>query len=191
MKAWQVVTGALVLALLAIKPKAQAGGSGGTTGGSLATCADATVQPWAPEIVTAAPYAGVPPELLAALVYQESKGVQSASRYEPGATWAGSPPAAAQALGWTQQLWQTSLGLTQVMGVTAWKSLGFHYAPSQVFDPLANLKLGARYLRKQFDTYGDWQQALSAYNSGSPTGAPVYASAVWGEYQRILGCMGR
>jgi hypothetical protein len=41
-------------------------------------------------------------------------------------------------------------------------------------------ELAARMLHDLFQKYGGWQAALSAYNSGSPTGAPSYASKVLG-----------
>lgn len=33
-------------------------------------------------------------------------------------------------------------------------------------DPIQNLKGGARYLREQYDRFGDWSLALAAYNAG-------------------------
>lgn len=33
-------------------------------------------------------------------------------------------------------------------------------------DPAQNLDGGARYLRQQYDTFGDWRLALAAYNAG-------------------------
>ena len=33
-------------------------------------------------------------------------------------------------------------------------------------DPTQNLNGGARYLREQFNTFGDWRLALAAYNAG-------------------------
>jgi soluble lytic murein transglycosylase-like protein len=77
------------------------------------------------------------PQLLEALVWQES-------RWRPGAV----SPAGAR-------------GLAQLMPGTA-RDLGVN--PD---DPLANLEGGARYLRQQLNTFGgDLEKALAAYNAG-------------------------
>jgi soluble lytic murein transglycosylase-like protein len=81
--------------------------------------------------------AGVPVELFDALIIQES-------RYNPYAVSA-----------------KGAFGLTQLMPATA-RSLG-------IFDRWnvsRNLAGGARYLRKQLDTFGNWAHALGAYNAG-------------------------
>lgn len=77
------------------------------------------------------------PQLLEALVWQES-------RWRPSAV----SPAGAR-------------GLAQLMPGTA-RDLGVN--PD---DPLANLEGGARYLRQQLDTFGgNLEKALAAYNAG-------------------------
>jgi hypothetical protein len=90
-----------------------------------------------PEVAAAACGAGVPVELFDALIIQES-------RYNPLALSS-----------------KGASGLTQLMPGTA-RSLG-------VFDRWSvsqNLSGGARYLRKQLDTFGNWALALGAYNAG-------------------------
>lgn len=88
-------------------------------------------------IQAAAANAGVSPELLEALVWQES-------RWRPAAV---SPKGAR--------------GLAQLMPGTA-RLLGVNAA-----DPAANLFGGALYLRRQLDRFGgDIERALAAYNAG-------------------------
>lgn len=80
---------------------------------------------------------GVPTALLDAVVAQES-------RYK---SWAISPKGA--------------MGLMQIMPGTA-SQLGL----ATPFDPIANLRAGARYLRMQLDRFGRVELALAAYNAG-------------------------
>lgn len=53
-----------------------------------------------------------------------------------------------------------ALGLAQLMPQTA-RALGV-----DPYDVRQNLEGGARYLRRQYDTFGDWRLALAAYNAG-------------------------
>jgi len=76
------------------------------------------------------------PELLGALVWQESRFCTDAV----------SPKGA--------------LGLGQLMPATALE-LGV-----DPLDPVQNLMGAARYLRQQYDAFGDWDLALAAYNAG-------------------------
>jgi hypothetical protein len=89
------------------------------------------------EVVAAACLAGVPFDLFDALIIQES-------RYNPFALSS-----------------KGASGLTQLMPGTA-RSLGVldRWSVSQ------NLSGGARYLRRQLDTFGNWPLALGAYNAG-------------------------
>lgn len=88
------------------------------------------------DVHAAACMGGIPTALLDALIIQES-------RYQPGAL---SPK---RAYGYTQLMPGTALGL----GVDR-------------FDPLDNLRGGARYLRDQLDKFGRVELALAAYNAG-------------------------
>ena len=57
-----------------------------------------------------------------------------------------------------------AIGLTQVMPATA---RGMGYDPAALAaDPAMQLDAGARYLRKMYDQFGNWQHALAAYNAG-------------------------
>jgi soluble lytic murein transglycosylase-like protein len=79
---------------------------------------------------------GIPQALFLALIQQESAWNKNA-RSSAGA-----------------------IGLAQLMPGTA-KDLGVN--PN---DPLQNMEGGARYLRDQFDTFGNWRLVLAAYNAG-------------------------
>jgi soluble lytic murein transglycosylase-like protein len=73
-----------------------------------------------------------------------------------------------------------SFGLTQISLPTA-TMLGYAGDGAGLYDPDTNVQFGLLYLRNQIDKYGDEGQALSAYNSGSPTGSSAgnaYAAAV-------------
>jgi len=79
---------------------------------------------------------GVPGHIFAALVMTES-GFDPAARSHVGA-----------------------IGFAQLMPATA-RELGV-----DPYDPWQNLSGGARYLRVQFERFGNWQLALAAYNAG-------------------------
>jgi hypothetical protein len=89
------------------------------------------------DTVAAACRHGVPAGLFDALVVQESR-YESRARSSKGA-----------------------IGLSQLMPATA-RSLGVR----DPADVLQNLDGGARYLRAQFDRFGDWRLALAAFNAG-------------------------
>jgi soluble lytic murein transglycosylase-like protein len=54
-----------------------------------------------------------------------------------------------------------AMGMMQIMPGTA-RALGL----AQPFDPVANMRAGARYLRRQIDRFGRIDLALAAYNAG-------------------------
>ena len=104
---------------------------------------------------------GIPEDLFARLVQQES----------------GWNPAAVSHKG--------ALGLAQLMPGTAAR-LGVNPA-----DPHQNLEGGARYLKRQYERFGDWRLALAAYNAGPEAvarhgGVPPYAETM-GYVKAILG----
>lgn len=66
------------------------------------------------------------------------------------------------------------IGVFQLMPGTA-AQLGVNPA-----DVNQNIQGGVSFLASLFAKYGDWSKALSAYNSGSPTGSPSYAASVLG-----------
>lgn len=86
--------------------------------------------------ITTAQQYGIPPEIFTALVAKES-------------SW---NPNAIGGVG--------EVGLTQLRPTTA-AQLGVN-----PYDPLQNLKGGAMYLSEQFQRFGNWNDALAAYNAG-------------------------
>jgi soluble lytic murein transglycosylase len=101
---------------------------------------------WRPQAERAAGEAGVPADLLLALVATESSG-------RPGAV------SSAGAVGLAQVLPATARGEAARLGWRDPLSLDLH-------DPEVNLRLGAAYLADQRDTFGDDALALAAYHSG-------------------------
>lgn len=61
-----------------------------------------------------------------------------------------------------------SIGLGEVKLATA-RLLGYKGTYDQLRDPDTNLEYAAMYLAKQFERYGNYRQALSAYNAGTAT----------------------
>jgi soluble lytic murein transglycosylase-like protein len=54
-------------------------------------------------------------------------------------------------------------GEFQVMPATA-REMG--YSPEDMHDPEKGAEAGARYVRKMYDRFGDWDSAIEAYNAG-------------------------
>jgi soluble lytic murein transglycosylase-like protein len=97
---------------------------------------------------------GVPPSIALAVAQQES-GVQQ---------WTPTGDLVTGSAG--------EIGVFQLMPKTA-EGLGVD--PT---DPVQNVQGGTSLLAQLYEQYGSWPEALSAYNSGSPTGSPTYANSV-------------
>lgn len=104
---------------------------------------------------------GVPEDLFARLIQQESNWNPKAKSHKG------------------------ALGLAQLMPGTA-RALGV-----DPHDPIENLNGGARYLAQQYKTFGSWRLALAAYNAGPQAvrrhgGVPPYketrnyVKVIWG-----------
>jgi murein DD-endopeptidase MepM/ murein hydrolase activator NlpD len=104
---------------------------------STGSAAPQTPAEYQPLVQEAAAAEGVPPEILSALLQQESQ-------YDPSAV----SPAGAQ-------------GIAQFMPATA---AGMGIDP---LDPNQAIPAAAEYLRQQYDTFGSWELALAAYNAGA------------------------
>ncbi len=92
-----------------------------------------------------------------------------------------------QESGWNRRARSSAgaIGLAQLMPGTAM------YLKVNPHDPLENLEGGARYLRMQYETFGDWRLALAAYNAGPGAvqkygGVPPYKETQ-NYIRRILG----
>ncbi len=86
------------------------------------------------------------PELLAAVIYQESKFDADAR-------------SASGAVGLMQLLPETGQGIADRTGGEEWR-------PEDLLNPELNIRYGAWYLRHLLDKYGDEELALAAYNAG-------------------------
>jgi soluble lytic murein transglycosylase-like protein len=97
---------------------------------------------------------GVPPSIALAVATQES-GI---SQWNPDGTLVTGTSG--------------EIGVFQIMPATA-RGLGVD--PTDVDQ---NIQGGISLLAQLYQRFGNWAQALSAYNSGSPNGSPAYASSV-------------
>jgi soluble lytic murein transglycosylase len=89
---------------------------------------------------------GLEPQLLAAVIYQESK-FDASARSSSGA------------VGLMQLLPETGQGIADRTGGDEWR-------PEDLLEPELNIRYGAWYLRHLLDKYGDEELALAAYNAG-------------------------
>lgn len=86
------------------------------------------------------------PELVAAVIYQESK-------FDADAV------SSSGAVGLMQLLPETGQGIADRTGGEAWE-------PDDLLNPELNVRYGSWYLRHLLDKYGDERLALAAYNAG-------------------------
>jgi soluble lytic murein transglycosylase len=86
------------------------------------------------------------PQLLAAVIYQESK-FDADARSSSGA------------VGLMQLLPETGQGIADRTGGEEWR-------PEDLLNPELNIRYGSWYLRHLLDKYGDEELALAAYNAG-------------------------
>jgi len=70
-------------------------------------------------------------------------------------------------------------GLAQLMPTTAAAEAlkrGLDWSPMDIFDPELNAWLGASYLSRMLDRFGNWDAALTAYNRGPSNTTPESSS---------------
>jgi soluble lytic murein transglycosylase len=89
---------------------------------------------------------GLEPQLLAAVIYQESKFDADAE-------------SSSGAVGLMQLLPSTGQGIADRTGGEEW-------TPADLLEPELNIRYGAWYLRHLLDKYGSEELALAAYNAG-------------------------
>jgi soluble lytic murein transglycosylase-like protein len=98
-----------------------------------------------------------------ALIYHESGCARNAARYEPGvARW---PEVIRRAAGDPDELrfLSSSWGVAQVLGITA-RGMGYTGGHEEFKD--RSLEYGLRYLSGKYRQWGNWNDALAAYNGG-------------------------
>jgi soluble lytic murein transglycosylase-like protein len=98
--------------------------------------------PYADSIDAAEARYGLPPSLLGRLLYQES-------RFKPSV------------IDGTVKSSTGAVGIAQFMPATA-ADVGVN-----PLDPIASIDAAGRYLKQQYDRFGDWSRALAAYNWGA------------------------
>lgn len=117
--------------------------------------------PFQADLVRAARQRNLDPNILAALIRQESE-------FNPGAV---SP---ANAYGLTQLLPATGRDMARRTGVR-------NYSAGSLLEPATNLSLGAAYLRAMLDQWnGRWEPTLASYNAGK---GRVDDWLSWGNYR--------
>lgn len=113
---------------------------------------------------------GIEPSYVGALILKESSGEPWKTRYEPGWRYFEQPEFWAGKLGQsvdTEMACQKmSWGLLQTMGGTA-RWLGFSGYLTQLLIPATGIHWGCRLFAKKFREYGDYEEAIAAYNAGS------------------------
>lgn len=121
----------------------------GAQAGSLGAGLNESLQPYRQDILAASEATSVPANLLAAVIWDESKGIASVGTIN-------------------DENRQTDSGLMQINPetFTALKAQHPDLVSSDASDPKTNIMAGALYLKEQFDQFGDWNLALRAYNSG-------------------------
>ena len=111
------------------------------------------------------------PLLLAAMIMQESGGIECAMRYEPNWKYEWQTADFAKIVGSTRVTeiigQKTSWGPMQVMGTVA-REQGFDGWFSELCDFDLGTYYGAKVLANKVERYPDINDAISAYNMGTP-----------------------
>jgi soluble lytic murein transglycosylase-like protein len=118
---------------------------------------------------------GLDPNVVAAIVMVESAGNPWAVRFEPQYRWvlrANDVRDIAENEGMSVEtltmLQRCSFGLMQIMAAVAIDEYRFRGYPTQLCDPYTGLFYGCLHLKSKFVKYADEDEAVSAYNCGTP-----------------------
>lgn len=113
----------------------------------------------------------IPRHILLGVIKQESSGRARAMRFEPHFKYLTGVKEYATLLGWTaateEALQKFSFGLMQIMLATA-RGHGFDGHPMNLLSPETNIAWGGLHLKRLFDKYQNWPDAIAAYNWGHP-----------------------
>ena len=114
---------------------------------------------------------GLPPALVSAIVMKESSGNPFASRFEPHFRWVWEVETCAKRLPCSHETemmgLKTSYGLMQIMGSVA-REWGFTGWFGELYGIEKNLQYGCKHLKQYLGQYPKVEDAVSAYNQGSP-----------------------
>lgn len=123
------------------------------------------------EIAKVAEKHGISLSLVAAIVMKESSGNPFAARFEPHYRWVWEVETCAKRLPCsheTEMIGQkTSYGLMQMMGSVA-REWGFTGWFAELYGIEKNLQYGCKHLKQFLGQYPRVEDAVSAYNQGSP-----------------------
>ncbi|MEW5725339.1 MAG: transglycosylase SLT domain-containing protein [Thermodesulfobacteriota bacterium] len=124
-----------------------------------------------PMIGNAADRYGLDPDLVAAMVLTESAANPYAVRYEPHVDRYVQDPEKHRPRGCSteteRRLQMMSFGLMQVMGFNI-RAMGYEGWLSEYLDPAKGLEVGCRFLVDLLRRWKSVEDAVSAYNQGSP-----------------------
>jgi hypothetical protein len=132
---------------------------------------------------------------IAAIIMVESNGYECATRYEPNWSYHWQVGVFAELAGTTTETeyygQMTSWGPMQIMGTTS-RERGFRGLFPELCKPKVGIKFGCLHFKKLFDKYGNYEDAIAAYNAGNVRKTPgglyeneKYVDKVMGFYREF------
>lgn len=113
----------------------------------------------------------IDPDLVAAIIWQESKANPLAIRYEPNFRFRKEPYKYARFNGITEAtenlLQSCSFGMMQVMGCVV-RELGHQHSLLELTEAEVGIKYGCKVLSNLLEKYKTFEEVISSYNQGSP-----------------------
>lgn len=111
------------------------------------------------------------PELVAAIIWKESRGFAYAVRFEPHYRWLHQVDTYAKrhriSIETEKNQQQQSFGLCQIMGATA-RWLGFDGPLGTLYRADQNIYWGCKFIKRLLGKYGNLEDVAAAYNAGTP-----------------------